>query len=128
MDNLTAGDLSIETTHSDPSRPISMVWRGRSTDRYPGKILTPYFEKVLGEAVARTSPIEMHFEALEHLNSSTIACIIQVIQDARAKSVKLVIVCDQSRKWQKLSFDALRVFVTEDGMLEITSVTSGAHG
>jgi hypothetical protein len=122
MENLVAGDLTIEAKHASPDAPIRVTWRGKSTDRQPGKILGPYFSTILTEAATHKVPIEMHFEDLDHLNSSTIASIIQVIQEARGKAVRLVVVCDQARKWQKLSFDALRVFVTGDGLLEITHV------
>ncbi len=64
--------------------------------------------------------VEMHFEKLEHFNSSTIAAIIRFIQDARTKGVRLVIVYNQALKWQKLSFDALRVFA-KDSLLELRS-------
>ena len=59
------------------------------------------------------------FTKLEHFNSSTITSIIQLIQECRAKGVKLVIVFDAAVKWQKLSFDALRVFAKPDGLLEL---------
>jgi hypothetical protein len=60
----------------------------------------------------------MHFENLDHFNSSTIAAVIRFIQEARVKAVKLVIVYNQQLKWQKLSFDALRVFAKDD-LLEL---------
>jgi hypothetical protein len=68
----------------------------------------------------RKLPIELHFEKLEHFNSSTITSIIQLIQDSRARGVKLVLVYDEALKWQKLSFDALRVFARDD-LLELRS-------
>jgi hypothetical protein len=40
--------------------------------------------------------------------------IIQLIQDARARGVRLVMSYDQALKWQKMSFDALRVFARDD--------------
>jgi hypothetical protein len=65
-------------------------------------------------ANARKVPIELHFEDIEHINSSTITSIIQLIQDSRARSIKLILVYDQTLRWQKLSFDALRVFARDD--------------
>jgi hypothetical protein len=75
---------------------------------------------VLAVAGARNLPIELHFEQLEHFNSSTITSLIQLIQDSRARSIKLILVYDQALKWQRLSFDALRVFVKDD-LLELRS-------
>jgi hypothetical protein len=118
-DKLSAGDLTIEATQADASSPLGLRWSGKSNDRHPGKILGPYFTRMLDRAAGQRVPVELHFETLDYLNSSTITAIIQVIQDARAKAVKLVIVFDPSRRWQKLSFDALRVFVRDDGLMEL---------
>ena len=119
MENLLADDLTIEVTEPSPSGPLTLHWRGKSDDRYPGKILAPYFAQVLVEAAERETGVEMHFEKLDHFNSSTIAAVIRFIQDARQRGVKLVIVYNQALKWQKLSFDALRVFVRDDGLVEL---------
>jgi hypothetical protein len=81
-------------------------------------VLAPYFRDVLATADTRKVPLELHFEKLEHFNSSTITSIIQLIQDSRARGVKLVLVYDHALRWQKLSFDALRVFA-KDAMLEL---------
>lgn len=117
MENLQADDLTIEASQAD-SGPLKLVWKGKSDDRYPGKILAPYFAKVLDHAGTLGQGVEMHFEKLDHFNSSTIAAVIRFIQDARGKAVKLVIVYNQQLKWQKLSFDALRVFAKDD-LLEL---------
>lgn len=120
MESLSAGDLTIEAVAAGEEAPIQLLWRGKSNDRQPGKTLAPYFKGVVAEALARKVAIEMHFEKLEHFNSSTITSIIQLIQDARAKVVKLVIVYDRELKWQKLSFDALKMFA-KDELLELRS-------
>jgi len=119
MDNLQAGDLKIEV-ESLPTA-LQLVWRGKSDDRYPGKILQPYFGEALQAALDRRVPLEMHFQHLSHFNSSTITSIIRLIQDARGKGVRLVLLYNQTLKWQKLSFDALRVFAKDD-LLELRSV------
>ena len=53
------------------------------------------------------------------MNSSTITAIIQIIQEARVRPSRLVIVFDATKNWQKLSFEALAVFVKGDGVLEL---------
>lgn len=120
MQNLVVGDLRIEAMPiSDGGvAPVQLMWKGRSNHRNPAEALAPYFREALEEASTRKVPIELHFEQLEHFNSSTITAIIQLIQDARARSIKLVLVYDQALKWQKLSFDALRVFARDD-LLEL---------
>jgi len=118
MENLTAEDLVIEAAEGEPPAPLTLTWRGKSDARRPGTVLAPYFAKVLARAEERGAGIEMHFEELSHFNSSTIAAVIRFIQDARARAIKLVLVYNQSVKWQKLSFDALRVFAKDD-LLEL---------
>jgi hypothetical protein len=118
MQSLIVGDLRIEAMEDGVHPAVQLLWKGKSNNRYPADALVPYFRDVLAAATARQVPIELHFEKLEHFNSSTITSIIQLIQDSRARSIKLILVYDRSLKWQKLSFDALRVFV-KDAMLEL---------
>jgi hypothetical protein len=118
MEELRAGDLHITVEDAGPEMPIRLTWVGKSTDRYPGKILLPYLGKALSRAAEQQSAVELHFEKLEHFNSSTITALIQLIQDGRQKGVSLAFVHDPTLKWQKLSFDALRVFA-KDGLFEI---------
>jgi hypothetical protein len=125
MENLTADDLTIEATEAEPPEPLILVWRGKSDDRYPAKILGPYFSRVLSRAEERKVAVEMHFEKLDHFNSSTIAAVIRFIQDARQRGVKLVLVYNHQLKWQKLSFDALRVFAKDD-QLELRALPQAA--
>lgn len=121
MENLVAGDLTIEVTRDAIGAPMKLVWKGKSNDRHPSKIFQPFFARMLELAADRNVPIEMHFQQLEHFNSSTITAIIQLIQEARSKGIKLIILFDASLKWQKLSFDALRVFAKGNDLLELRS-------
>ena len=104
MENLIVGDLRIEALESGPAAPVQLLWKGKSNDRHPSRV-----------------PVELHFEKLDHFNSSTITALIQLIQDARERNVRLVIVFDKALKWQKLSFDALRVFSRGDDLLQLKS-------
>jgi hypothetical protein len=120
MQSLVVGDLRIEALENGVPPAVQLLWKGKSNERHPNETLAPYFREVLAAAGNRKVPIELHFEKLEHFNSSTITSIIQLIQDSRARSIKLVLVYDQALKWQKLSFDALRVFAKDD-LLELRS-------
>lgn len=117
VENLTAGDLTIEVTSEGDA--LRCVWKGKSSDRQPGTFLAPYFETLLGAASGQGAGLEMHFEELEHFNSSTITTLIRLIQAARKQRVKLVMVYDQNLKWQRLSFDALRVFEKSDDLFAL---------
>ena len=117
MEDLAVGDLELRGS----TKPGWLVveWRGRSNDRHPARVLDPYFGQLVAEAADQGASIEMCFDALEHFNSATITSIIALVQQARAKKVKLLLVYARGLKWQKLSFDALRVLGKSDGLLEI---------
>lgn len=119
MESLKNADLVIDVEDVAAPPCLRLVWRGRSADRYPGRVLGPFFSSALDEAAGKGAAIEMRFHALEHFNSSTITSVIELIQDARARGVRLVIAYDGAIKWQRLSFDALRVFNKGDGLLEL---------
>ena len=126
MENLIFNNLTVEVSGSFPDK-IRLDWKGKSNDRQPRKILDPFFVQVSDAALHQKVGIEMHFEELEYFNSSTITAIIQLIQDLRARKVPLEIQYDGSIKWQKLSFDALKIFEKrQDGLLKIFSVAQGA--
>lgn len=118
MENLTSGDLTIEVMVSADG-VYSCVWRGKSNERNPPEILKPWFERLLASVAERKGSIEMHFEKIDHFNSSTITALIKLIQVCRKSTVKLVMVYDQTLKWQRLSFDALRVFEKNDDLFQL---------
>lgn len=115
MEDLKSGDLCIQATVQE--NVLRLDWQGKSIDRAPSKILRPYFKRIEESATQAKQTVEMHFEGLEHFNSSTVAALIQWIQGARACKLKTVIVFDANLTWQKLSFEALRIFEKPDGLL-----------
>lgn len=119
MEDLHSGDLRISVSVPEHAGSVRLIWRGKSTERYPAQTLAPFFAKVLQQATKDGLAIEMHFQDLEHFNSSTISAVIQLIQDARQRKVKMSVIYDPKLRWQKLSFDALRVFSGSDGLLVI---------
>jgi hypothetical protein len=120
MEPLIAGDLTI-AVRAEPSETLICDWTGKSNDRHPAKVIAPYLDALLA-AAGQGGGLEVHFEALDHFNSSTITVLIRLIQNARARGVRLVFVYDQSLKWQRLSFDALRVFDKGDQAFELRPV------
>jgi hypothetical protein len=115
MKILTSGDLTLEATEDGPTGPIRVAWKGRSVERTPAQSIGPYFRDVLGEASSRGAPVEIHFEQLEHFNSSTITAIVQIIQ--QAKGVPLTIVYDDKVEAQQVTFRGLHV-LAKPGLLE----------
>ena len=118
MEDLLTGDLTIAV--SEVGSGLRLDWRGKSNNREPSKVLAPFFAQAAQRAatLSQKPVVEMHFEALEHFNSSTITALIQFIQTSRARGLGLIIVFDPAQKWQRLSFDALRIFDKGDGLLQ----------
>ena len=110
MNSLVAGDLRIETRVAATPSPIQLLWQGKSNERNPSATLLPFFSDVLAEAAVRKVGVELHFERLEYFNSSTITSIIQLVEDARACGVRMTMLYDRELRWQRLSFEPLRVF------------------
>jgi len=102
--------LRIEIIDDGGPSPVQLMWKGRGNQRQPGSVLTPFFVHILDEAAHRHTALELHFEELEHLNSSTLATVIQLLQEAALKSVRTAIYYDSSLQWQRVNFDVLRVF------------------
>src|SRR5207245_1825450 len=102
MDGLVVGDLVLVTEQVGAHGPIRVFWRGKSNERDPGKALTPFFADLLETARQRRAPIELHFGAIEYVNSSTLTSVVQMIRDCRGAGLKLVIVYDNERNWQRM--------------------------
>ncbi len=119
MESLTSGELRIDVAEAGSPPRIQLFWKGRSREREPRATLLPFFAATLARAIDHATALELHFEGLEYWSSSTITCVIHLIQDARGKGVKVVLLYNPSHKWQKLSFEALRALAKNDGLLEI---------
>lgn len=118
MQGMVVGDLRIEALEDEASTSVRLLWQGKSTHRHLGEALAPYFRKVLAAAGTKRLPIELHFQKLEHVTSPTITSILRLIQESRARSIKLIMIYDQACEWQKLSFDAMRMLARDD-LLEL---------
>src|SRR2546423_13544639 len=92
MNDFVAGDLRIDVFEAVPPSPTRLFWNGKSIERDPSRLLVPFYERILKTATDKRTPIEMHFERLEHLNSSPGSTLIQLIQEARKRSNKLGLV------------------------------------
>jgi hypothetical protein len=113
-----SGELVIECAQPRPEL-LRLDWKGRSHSARPGDALTPYLSELIDRAKSSQAALEMHFEALEFFNSSTVAVLVQMLQRARAAGVRLALTYQPSLRWQKLSFEALRVFEHFDRSVQI---------
>lgn len=117
MAKLEDGPLFIETSNVEGGR-IVCVWRGQSTARRPADTLQPFFTDIIG-AVGSGGTIKMVLVDLGYFNSSTVAALIKIIKEARAAGVKLVLVYNGSSSTHANSFESLRIFEKDDGLLEL---------
>lgn len=113
------GDLQIDVNDDAPPRPICLSFRGKSNHRQPEAVLGPFFTDITRKAVTTGRALEMHFEALEFFNSSTITSIIQHLRDLRKQRVPLVVLFDAEHRWQRIFFDAISVLDRGDGLFTI---------
>ena len=120
MESLVSGSLRIDARINPSPGAIQLMWTGKSNDRNPSQTLTPFFSTVLAAARAKQTPVELHFEKLEHFNSSTITSIIKLVEDARRSGIKLAILYDKDVRWQRMSLEPLRVFAND--LFELRSV------
>ena len=111
LQELRSGELCIDSSVAPEG--LRLEWRGRSAARDPRAILIPYFEQAIAHARESGTPVEMHFEGLEYFNSSTIAALIDAIRLGSEHRVPMVMIYKQSVRWQRMSFDALRMFTSE---------------
>jgi hypothetical protein len=120
MDPLVLGGFRIDVRGQGEGDPLILDWHGVCNERDPRAWLDPFLTTAIAEA-GRAGRIELHFEELEYGNSSMLASIIDFTQNALARGLQLIFVFTPTRRWQKLSFEALRVFDDGGGRLILRS-------
>ncbi len=109
--------LRIEVSEDD--RVVMLRWTGRSVDREPGKFITPVLTEMLKRSDSGRKKIIMDFKDLSYMNSSTITPIIKVLDRIKRGMGNIMLMYDAEKKWQELSFSALRIFETSDGRVAV---------
>jgi hypothetical protein len=111
------GELTLELAET-PSE-LRLTWLGKSSEREPSHFLVPVLTEALERARAAGLPLVMDFAALEYMNSSTFTPVVKALDESRRLSVSVVLEYSTHRKWQALSFSALRTFETLDGRIKV---------
>jgi hypothetical protein len=111
------GELSLEA-HQGPDE-LRLIWLGRSADREPGKFLLPLLGQAVEECRRRGARLCLDFSGLEYMNSSTFTPVVKTIDEARRAAIAISLEYSQAKKWQALSFSALRTFETPDGRIAV---------
>jgi hypothetical protein len=115
---LVEGELVLEVRPGDGE--VLVAWSGKSADREPGRFLIPALSALLGEARAERARLVLDFSALDYMNSSTFTPVVKILDEARRGGVPITLVYSQGKKWQALSFSALRTFETPDGSVVVS--------
>jgi hypothetical protein len=113
----TQGELSLEAHQG--TGELRLVWLGRSADREPAKFLLPLLSDAVESCRQNGERLCLDFSALDYMNSSTFTPIVKTIDLARRASVGIALEYSQAKKWQALSFSALRTFETPDGRIAV---------
>ena len=111
------GELSVEA-HPGAGE-LRLVWRGRSAEREPGTFLAPLLSQAVESCKRGSQRLTLDFSALEYMNSSTFTPVVRAIDEARRAGVAIALEYSQAKKWQALSFSALRTFETPDGRVAV---------
>ncbi len=109
--------LQIEITEDNKS--LIAKWTGKSTDREPGKFITPILMDTIKEASDKNLRVVMDFRELSYMNSSTITPLIKILERAKRGDTQISVLYNKDLHWQSLSFSALEIFTTEDQRVEI---------
>jgi len=93
---------------------LEIFWIGKSTDRMPSNFLNPIFKQIFTRSSTANKKLVMDFTKLEYMNSSTIMSISKFIEQGKNQDYHLTVLYNKKRRWQELSFSALRIFQTKD--------------
>ncbi|HYD40299.1 MAG TPA: hypothetical protein VEB43_05675 [Anaeromyxobacter sp.] len=111
------GALTLEA-HTAPGE-LRVVWSGRSDEREPARFLAPLLAELVETCRSAQARLRLDFTALEFMNSSTFTPIVKAIADSRSAGVAIALEYAQAKRWQALSFSALRTFETRDGSVAV---------
>jgi hypothetical protein len=111
------GQLSIELV--EDGERLRLEFGGKSSDREPGRFIMPVLQDAIERARATNAPLVLDFSGLEYMNSSTFTPVVKSLGIARAAGITIVLQYSLARKWQALSFSALRTFETLDGRIQV---------
>lgn len=121
MDRLVVGDLIIVVDEREEGI-VRLTWQGMSNSKDPGQALRPFFAIVASRAAEKAATIDHRFEDLSYMNSSTVAALLQLLQEGQRRGFKQRVYYDGSQRWQALNFEALRAFAAVDEQFEVITL------
>lgn len=115
MKNFETNSLKIEVT--DAGDRVTMKLLGTSEERFPGKVLNPYFSEIVD---GLTKPILVDFSGLEYINSSTVEPIHHLIKLLNKKAINTTLLFNTDISWQLSSHKALGMVCRKLEYIEVT--------
>src|SRR5437868_4097073 len=73
-------DDSLTLVLEEQDSKYALTWVGQSKQRDPNKFLAPILTELLAASRSNNKNIEMDFQQLEYMNSSTITPIVQMLE------------------------------------------------
>ncbi|EMJ96011.1 hypothetical protein LEP1GSC193_2278 [Leptospira alstonii serovar Pingchang str. 80-412] len=98
---------------------IEVLWLGKSVQRNPSQFIIPTLSDVMKRGVDQDKTVVWDFRQLEYMNSSTITPVIKTLEMVKKGLGKVKLIYNKTKKWQDLSFSALRIFETKDGRIQV---------
>ncbi len=118
VETFTSSMLTIEVEETQTE--INIRFKGKSTERDPSDFISPILTESLNNSIKFGKMVILNFLELEYMNSSTITPVIRTVEKANDMNSSVSIQYKKSKKWQDLSFSALKIFETRDRRIEIT--------
>jgi hypothetical protein len=112
VSDLVIGDLQINKTQTPGS--LRLDWQGSSRLQAPGE-LTSFLDGVVRDVLAHKAAIELHFEQIAYLNSTTMVAVIRFMKDICDKEISIRISYDPRSRLQRIFAETLRMFDAKDG-------------
>ncbi len=110
-------DLKVEILETPES--IEARWTGKCELRNPRPFMIPILLDTMKKGADEKKPVTWNFEDMEYMNSSSVMPVIKALEQARKSNSAIRVVYNKRKKWQDLSFSALRVFETRDGRIQV---------
>ncbi|EMO63855.1 hypothetical protein LEP1GSC133_1957 [Leptospira borgpetersenii serovar Pomona str. 200901868] len=98
---------------------ILIRWLGKSVQRNPSQFIIPTLSDVMKRGSDQHKAVIWDFRELEYMNSSTITPVIKTLEMIKKGNGKVKLIYNKTKKWQDLSFSALRIFETKDGRIQV---------
>lgn len=108
--------LQLEVVDGDE---IEIRWLGKSVQRNPSQFIIPTLADVMKRGAMQNKAVIWDFRQLEYMNSSTITPVIKTLEMVKKGTGKVKLIYNKGKKWQDLSFSALRIFETKDGRIQV---------